>query len=86
MTDKKASQNPEFKAMLATLTHGRTDTLAAALLGVPVYTLRKWSNGTRAPSAAAVRLVAVLATLAAIAPSLLEALTPEPADAVKASN
>ena len=86
MTDKKASQNPDFRAMLATLTHGRTDLVAAGLLGVPVYTLRKWSSGQRAPSAAAVRLVAVLATLAAIAPSLLEALTPEPADAVKASN
>lgn len=86
MTDTKNPVNPEFRAMLATLTHGRTDLVAAALLGVPVYTLRKWSSGQRAPSAAAVRLVAVLATLAAIAPSLLEALTPEPENAVKASN
>ena len=77
MTDKKASQNPDFLAMLATLTHDRTDLVAAGLLGVPVHTLRKWSNGTRAPSAAAVRLVTVLATLATIAPSLLDALTPE---------
>lgn len=81
MTDKKAHQNPDFLAMLATLTHDRTDLVAAGLLGVPVHTLRKWSNGTRAPSAAAVRLVTVLATLATIAPALLDALTPAPAPA-----
>lgn len=81
MTDKKASQNPDFLAMLATLTHDRTDLVAAGLLGVPVHTLRKWSNGTRAPSAAAVRLVTVLATMAVMAPALLDALTPAPAPA-----
>ena len=49
---------------------------AAVLLGVPVYTLRKWIAGTRAPSAAAVRLLDVLGTLEAIAPAVLDALTP----------
>lgn len=49
---------------------------AAGLLGVPVYTLRKWIAGTRAPSAAAVRLLDVLGTLEAIAPAVLDALTP----------
>jgi predicted transporter len=83
MTTTKTPVNPEFMAMLATLTTDRTDLVAAGLLGVPVYTLRKWSNGTRSPSAAAVRLVTVLATLATIAPTLLEALTLEP---VKAPN
>ena len=78
MTTTKPPVNPEFTAMLATLTTGRTDTLAADLLGVPVHTLRKWSNGTRSPSAAAVRLVTVLATMAVMAPDLLDALTPAP--------
>lgn len=79
MTDKKAPTNPDFLAMLATLTTGRTDLVAAGLLGVPVHTLRKWTNGTRAPSAAAVRLVTVLATMAVMAPALLDALMPAPA-------
>jgi hypothetical protein len=58
---------------------------AAGLLGVPVYTLRKWIAGTRAPSAAAVRLLDVLGTLEAIAPAVLEALTPAAAPAVPAA-
>lgn len=49
---------------------------AAGLLGVPVFTFRKWVTGTRAPSAAAVRLLDVLGTLEALAPAVLEALTP----------
>lgn len=79
MTDKKVPTNPDFLAMLATLTQDRTDLVAAGLLGVPVHTLRKWTNGTRAPSAAAVRLVTVLATMAVMAPALLDALMPAPA-------
>ena len=55
-----------------------TDTRAAGLLGVPVFTLRKWIAGQRAPSAAAVRLLAVLGTLEALAPNVLAALTPPP--------
>jgi hypothetical protein len=51
---------------------------AAGLLGVPVFTLRKWAAGQRAPSAAALRLLAVLGTLEALAPNVLAALTPPP--------
>lgn len=78
MTDKKAPQNPDFTAALAALTtrHQLTEQQAAGLLGVPVFTLRKWQAGTRAPSAAAVRLVTVLDMLNAFAPALLDALIP----------
>ena len=86
MTDKKPAVNPDFVAMLATLTAGRSDLVAADMVGVPVHTLRKWSNGTRAPSAAAVRLVAVLAMLATLAPDLLAAVCPAlPATAAPAA-
>lgn len=61
---------------------GLDETRAAGLLGVPVFTLRKWATGTRAPSAAAVRLLDVLGTLEALAPAVLDALTP-PASAPK---
>jgi hypothetical protein len=57
---------------------GLDEPAAAGLLGVPVFTLRKWTTGTRAPSAAAVRLLDVLSTLEALAPAMLDALTPEP--------
>lgn len=60
---------------------GLDETRAAGLLGVPVFTLRKWITGTRAPSAAAVRLLDVLLTLEAFAPALFEALTPAAAPA-----
>ena len=71
-----------FPATLAALLHrqGLTDPQGAALLGVPVYTLRKWLAGQRTPSAAAVRLVDVLLTLEALAPDMLAALAPTVAD------
>lgn len=74
--------NPPFPATLAALLlrQGMTDTQGAALLGVPVYTLRKWLTGQRVPSAAAVRLVDVLLTLEALAPDMLAALAPTVAD------
>lgn len=80
MTDKKAPQNPEFVAALAALVtrHQLTEHQTAGLLGVPVFTLRKWTAGQRAPSAAAVRLLDVLCTLETLAPGLLAALIPEP--------
>ena len=83
MTDKKPAQNPDFVAALAALTtrHQLTETQAAGLLGVPVFTLRKWTTGTRAPSAAAVRLVEVLDMVGALAPALLAGLIPAPAAA-----
>jgi hypothetical protein len=72
---------PPFTAALLALMHRRAldEPRAAALLGVPLYTLTKWTAGTRAPSAAAVRLLDVLATLEAIAPAVLDALTPDAA-------
>ena len=80
MTDKKASTNPDFTPSLAALItrHQLTETQAAGLLGVPVFTLRKWTNGTRAPNAAAIRLLDVLCTLETLAPALLDALIPAP--------
>jgi len=78
MTTTKTPQNPVFIAALGALMtrHQLTETQAAGLLGVPVFTLRKWQAGTRAPSAAAVRLVEVLDMLAALAPALLEGMIP----------
>lgn len=49
---------------------------AAGLLGVPVFTFRKWATGTRAPSAAAVRLLDVFCTLEALAPAMLDSFVP----------
>lgn len=74
--------NPPFSATLAALIErqGLTPGQASALLGVPVYTLRKWLAGQRVPSAAAVRLVDVLLTLETLAPDMLAALAPTVAD------
>ena len=80
MTDKKPAQNPDFMPALAALTarHQLTEQQAAGLLGVPVFTLRKWTTGQRAPSAAAVRLVEVLDLVNALAPALMAGLIPAP--------
>jgi hypothetical protein len=63
---------PSFAARLAgySARHALDDARTAAALGVPIYTARKWINGTRAPNAAAVRLLDVLETLEALAPAL----------------
>ena len=84
MPDTKLAPLPLFAQDLAALItrRGLDETRAAGLLGVPVFTLRKWTAGTRAPSAAAVRLLDVLVTLDTLAPALLDALTP-PASAPK---
>lgn len=86
MTIIKTPQNPVFIAALDALItrHQLTETQGAGLLGVPVFTLRKWQAGTRAPSAAAVRLLDVLCTLEALAPALLAALIPAPVAVVPA--
>jgi len=80
MTDKKPAQNPDFMPALGALIarHQLTEQQAAGLLGVPVFTLRKWTTGQRAPSAAAVRLVEVLDLVGALAPALMAGLIPEP--------
>lgn len=61
-----------------------TEARAAGLLGVPVYTLRKWTAGQRAPNAAAHRLLDVLMTLEALVPDVLAALVPAPSAAATA--
>ena len=48
----------------------------AALLGVPVFTLRHWLAGTRTPTSSAIRLLSVLCVLETLAPDLLTALVP----------
>jgi DNA-binding transcriptional regulator YiaG len=53
---------------------GLTDKQAAEYLGVPVFTLRKWLTGERAPGAATHRLVEVLGMLEALAPELHQSL------------
>ena len=82
MTDKKPpkpAQNPQFTADLLALIdrHQLSETGAAALLGVPVYTLKKWTTGERGPGAATIRLLEVLGIVEALAPSLFGVLTPE---------
>ena len=42
----------------------------ADYLGVPVHTFKKWLTGQRKPSASAIRLVEVLATIEALSPAL----------------
>ena len=85
MIEPNAPQNPEFMAALVALIarHQLTEAQAAGLMGVPVFTLRKWSNGTRAPNAAAVRLLEVLDMLNAFAPALLAGLIPAPTSKAK---
>jgi hypothetical protein len=70
----------QFKTDLLAFTDrlALSEARAAGLLGVPVFTFRKWAAGQRAPSAAAVQLLAVLGTLEALAPNVLAALTPPP--------
>jgi DNA-binding transcriptional regulator YiaG len=56
--------------------HSLDKVQTAALLGVPVYTLRHWLAGTRHPTASAVRLLFVLCLVETLAPDLLAALVP----------
>jgi hypothetical protein len=49
---------------------------AAAYLGVPVFTVRKWISGEREPNAAVVRLFDVLGMVEALAPALHDSLMP----------
>ena len=53
---------------------GLTDKQAADYFGVPVFTLRKWLTGERAPGAATHRLVEILGMLEALAPALHQSL------------
>ena len=56
--------------------HSLDKTKTAALLGVPVFTLRHWLAGTRHPTSSAVRLLSVLCLLETLHPDLLAALVP----------
>ena len=69
---------PSFAARLAGFAarHALDDARTAEALGVPIFTARKWITGTRAPSAAAVRLLDVLEALEALAPAILAAFLP----------
>ena len=69
------TENP-FTLMAARL--GLDETRAAGLMGVPVYTWRKWANGQRQASASAYRVLELLAMMEALAPDLLAALVPVP--------
>lgn len=79
-TTKPATVAP-FAARLRDTLHrlNLTETQGADYLGVPVHTLRKWSAGTRTPSAVAVRLLDVLDLLETLAPALHAGLLPTPA-------
>ena len=70
---------PSFMETLGGLSarHGLDKVQTAALLGVPVFTLRHWQAGTRNPTASAVRLLGVLCLVETMAPDLLSALVPE---------
>lgn len=49
---------------------------AAAYLGVPVFTVRKWLTGEREPGAAVARLLEVLGLVEALAPGLHASFLP----------
>ena len=49
---------------------------AADYLGVPVFTLRKWTTGERQPGAAVLRLLDVLGMVEALAPALHASFLP----------
>jgi transcriptional regulator with XRE-family HTH domain len=48
----------------------------AEYLGVPQTTLSNWQNGTRTPSQSCLRLLDVLGTIEALAPTIHAALLP----------
>ena len=69
---------PEFAAIMARL--NLDEPRAAAYLGVPVFTFRKWVTGERTPTAAVLRLVDVLGTIEALAPALHASFVPAPSE------
>lgn len=72
-TETTTTENP-FARLAARL--GLDETRAAGLMGVPVYTWRKWASGQRQASASAYRVLDLLAMMEALAPDLLAALVP----------
>lgn len=78
MTTTQTPHKPAFSArIVATMDRLKlSEARAADYLGVPVYTLRKWRTGQRAPAAVAVRLLDVLDLLETLAPALHAGLLP----------
>lgn len=85
MTDKKPPQNAQFAARVCAIgdRFALTDQQTADYLGVPLSTLRKWSAGDRAPSAATIRLLDVLDLIFTMAPAIHAHLIPEAKTKVK---
>lgn len=65
--------NP-FKALQTRL--NLDEPRAAAYLGVPVFTFRKWAAGDRKPTAAVARLLEVLGMVEAMNPALHNSFLP----------
>jgi hypothetical protein len=65
--------NP-FKALQTRL--NLDESQAAAYLGVPVFTFRKWAAGDRKPTAAVARLLEVLGMVEAMNPTLHDSFLP----------
>ena len=76
------TQSNAFAALMTRL--GLDDSRAAAYLGVPVYTFRKWASGERTPSASVLRLLEVLGMVEAMAPALHAAFLPAHVEQVPA--
>lgn len=72
-----------FIDLMARLNLDETD--AAAYLGVPVFTFKKWTTGERKPSAAVMRLLDVLGMVEAMAPALHASFLPPESRHVKKS-
>ena len=73
-TPEKTPQRPEFAALMTRL--NLDEPRAAAYLGVPVFTFRKWVSGERTPSASVTRLLEVLGMVEALAPALHASFIP----------
>ena len=79
MTTQTPQKTPFSDRLRATLDRlNLNEQQGADYLGVPVYTLRKWTTGTRTPSAVAVKLLDVLDLLETLAPALHAGLLPAP--------
>ena len=65
--------NP-FKSLQSRL--NLDESQAAAYLGVPVFTFRKWAAGDRKPTAAVARLLEVLGMVEAMNPALHDSFLP----------
>ena len=68
------TSNPLFTGLMARL--DLNENQAADYLGVPIFTLRKWVNGTRTPSASVIRLLDVLGMVEAMNPALHDSFLP----------